>query len=74
MTTPHKPSCEHLTDVTVNAPHQIVHAGVVYLGGDTITDVPNPTAAEWIAHGWAVEDVSGKDTAKKPPAKPAAKK
>jgi hypothetical protein len=73
MTAPRKqPSCEHLTIVTVNAPHQIVYDGQVYLDGDTIVDVPNPTAAEWIAHGWAVEDVPG--PAKKPPAKAAAKK
>jgi hypothetical protein len=68
MTTPRKqPSCEHLAIVTVNAPHQIVHDGVVYLDRDTITDVPKTTAQEWIAHGWA-EDATGKDNtpAKKP--------
>jgi hypothetical protein len=49
------------------APHQIVHDGVVYLDGDTITDVPKTTAQEWIAHGWA-EDATGKynTPAKKP--------
>jgi hypothetical protein len=77
MTAPrNKPaSCVHLTNVTVNAPHQVVYDGVVYLGGDSISDVPNPTAAEWIAHGWA-DDASSKDTApaKKPPAKATAKK
>jgi hypothetical protein len=76
MTSPRKqPACDHLTNVTVNAPHQIVCDGLVYLDGDEIYDVPNLTAADWIAHGWA-EDLSGKDTApaKKPAAKATAKK
>jgi len=75
MTSPRKPSCEHLANVTVNAPHQIVYDGQVYLDGDMIADVPNPTAAEWINHGWAT-DVSAETApaAKKAPAKPAAKR
>jgi hypothetical protein len=75
MTAPQKPSCEHLSNVIVNTPHQVVYDGQVYVGGDEIHDVPNPTAAEWIAHGWA-QDVSSAQAApaKKPPAKPAAKK
>jgi hypothetical protein len=74
MTTPHKPSCDHVTVVTVNGPHQIVYDGVVYLDGDTITDVPNPTAQEWIAHGWAQDTTAETTPAKKTPAKPTAKK
>jgi hypothetical protein len=76
MTTPHtQPSCPHVTVVVVNEPHQIVHDGQTYLAGDMIADVPNPTAAEWIAHGWA-QDVSSAQAApaKKPPAKTAARK
>ena len=40
-----------------------------------IADVPNPTAQEWINHGWAT-DVSAETApaAKKAPAKPAAKR
>jgi hypothetical protein len=76
MTAPRKaPSCQHVTHVTVIGPHQIVHQGEVYLDGDEIYDVPNKTAQEWIAHGWA-EDHSGRDStpAKKAPAKDTAKK
>jgi hypothetical protein len=76
MTAPRKqPSCDHLTIVTVSGPHQIYYEGETYLDGDSITDVPKTTAAEWIAHGWA-QDATGKDTApaKKPPAKATAKK
>ena len=77
MTTPHKqPSCVHVTTVTVTGPHQIVYDGQVYLDGDTVVDVLKTMAQEWIAHGWAEEDVAGKDNnpAKKPPAKVTAKK
>jgi hypothetical protein len=74
MTTPQKPSCPHVTNVTVNAPHQVVYDGVVYLDGDTVADVPNPTAAEWIAHGWAQDATAQTTPAKKAPAKTAAKK
>jgi hypothetical protein len=76
MSAPRKaPSCPHLSIVVVRKPHQVVYDGVVYLGGEEVYDVPNPTAAEWVSHGWA-DDLSGRDTApaKPPPARTAAKK
>jgi hypothetical protein len=79
MTAPHKPSCSHVTNVTVaDGPHQIVYDGQTYLAGDTITDVPADTADYWITNGWAKPPATKTpDTAKpapRSPAKPAGKK
>jgi len=54
-------SCEHLTDVIVNAGTQCVHDGIAYPAGAVVADVPNPTAADWIANGWATYAASGTD-------------
>jgi len=68
MTAPHKPSCAHLTNVTVaDGPHQIVHDGQTYLAGDTITDVPADVAQYWLDNGWAVEAARAAEPAKTPP-------
>jgi hypothetical protein len=64
MTAPHKPSCVHVTNVVVtDGPHQIYWEGQTFYAGDTVTDVPNPTADHWIASGWAV-DAATKTVAK----------
>jgi hypothetical protein len=65
MTTPQKPSCVHLTNVTVLAPYQVVFDGTVYLPGDTATDVPVDEADRWVLNGWAEQAAT-----KEPPAKP----
>jgi hypothetical protein len=60
MTTPHKPSCEHVSTVTVVAPYQVNLAGVVFSAGEVVEGVPNPTAEAWLANGWVVPTTAAK--------------
>jgi hypothetical protein len=43
-----------MTAVSVNAPFQVVHEGVVYAPGDT-ADVPDDLATTWLAAGWVTK-------------------
>jgi hypothetical protein len=46
---------EAISRVSVNAPFQVVHEGIIYKPNE-VAEVPEHVAAQWVLSGWVVDN------------------